>query len=342
MPRSATIEPTLPQPMMPSVLPKISTPRNLFFSHLPARVEASASGICRASASISVMACSAVVIELPNGVFITMMPRAVAAGISTLSTPMPARPITFSPLAWSSSFDVTLVAERMASPSKPSIAAASFSLSLPRLGWKSTSTPRSLKIWTAAGDSASEIRTRGAMVTSFGSAHPAQHVGKRRHAFGGGMPRLAGHGVRVQQRHAEVVSARKGRDDRGRATLVALGVKHDRRIEIEIAQRRVGPRDARHFVAAVRRQSRRAAFGRIGDRDVAGLVQNVARMRKAQLIHHEGAVADVEPGQKGGFRQCGGVHRKTDVAHECRQPLGERIGEHGAQAGCSSVSLALA
>ena len=79
---------------MPSVLLKISTPRNLFFSHLPARVEASASGICRASDSISVMACSAVVIELPNGVFITMMPRAVAAGMSTLSTPMPARPIT--------------------------------------------------------------------------------------------------------------------------------------------------------------------------------------------------------------------------------------------------------
>src|SRR3954454_14098342 len=39
--------------------------------------------------------------------------------------------------------------------------AASFSLSLPRLGWKSTSTPRSLKICTAAGDSASEMRTRG-------------------------------------------------------------------------------------------------------------------------------------------------------------------------------------
>ena len=93
--RSATIEPILPQPMTPSVLPKISTPRNLFFSHLPAWVEASASGICRASDSIRVIACSAVVIELPNGVFITMMPRAVAAGISTLSTPMPARPITF-------------------------------------------------------------------------------------------------------------------------------------------------------------------------------------------------------------------------------------------------------
>src|SRR4051794_27481797 len=38
---------------------------------------------------------------------------------------------------------------------------ASLSLSLPRLGWKSTSMPRSLKICTAAGDSASEIRTLG-------------------------------------------------------------------------------------------------------------------------------------------------------------------------------------
>ena len=53
-----------------------------FFSHLPAWVERSAAGIWRASANISAMACSAVVIELPNGVFITTMPRAVAAGTS--------------------------------------------------------------------------------------------------------------------------------------------------------------------------------------------------------------------------------------------------------------------
>src|SRR3954454_20394200 len=38
---------------------------------------------------------------------------------------------------------------------------ASLSLSLPRFGWKSTSMPRSLKICTAAGDRASEIRTLG-------------------------------------------------------------------------------------------------------------------------------------------------------------------------------------
>jgi hypothetical protein len=83
--------------------------------------------------------------------------------MSTLSTPMPARPITFKPLACSNSLPVTLVAERIASPSKPLIVAASLSLSLPRLGWKSTSSPRFLKIATAAGESASVIRTLGAM-----------------------------------------------------------------------------------------------------------------------------------------------------------------------------------
>ena len=95
MARSATIEPMLPQPIRPSVLPVSSTPMKRFFSHLPAWVEASACGIWRASANIMAMACSAVVIELPNGVFITTTPFAVAAGMSTLSTPMPARPMTF-------------------------------------------------------------------------------------------------------------------------------------------------------------------------------------------------------------------------------------------------------
>ena len=116
-PRSATIEPMLPQPMMPSVLAVSSTPMKRFFSHLPACVEMSAAGICRASANIIAMACSAVVMELPKGVFMTITPRAVAAGISTLSTPMPARPMTFNFAACSRIFDVTLVAERMARPS---------------------------------------------------------------------------------------------------------------------------------------------------------------------------------------------------------------------------------
>ena len=107
---------------------------NFDFSHLPALVEACASGSWRATANIIAMACSAVVIELPNGVFITMMPRREAAGMSTLSTPMPARPTTLRLVAASISFSVTLVAERIASPSYWPMISASLSLSLPTSG----------------------------------------------------------------------------------------------------------------------------------------------------------------------------------------------------------------
>ena len=79
---------------MPSVLPRSSLPRNFFFSHLPARVEALACGMWRAIASISASVCSATEMALPPGVFITSTPAAVAASRSTLSTPTPARPMT--------------------------------------------------------------------------------------------------------------------------------------------------------------------------------------------------------------------------------------------------------
>jgi len=73
-------------------------------------------GNCRASANIMAIACSAVVIELPKGVFITTMPREVALGTSTLSTPMPARPMTFRFVAADIMSGITLVAERIARP----------------------------------------------------------------------------------------------------------------------------------------------------------------------------------------------------------------------------------
>jgi hypothetical protein len=47
------------------------------------------------------------------GALATTMPRLVAASTSTLSTPMPARPITFSRPARSIRSAVSLVAERM-------------------------------------------------------------------------------------------------------------------------------------------------------------------------------------------------------------------------------------
>ena len=64
------------------------------------------------------IACSAVVIELPKGVFITTIPRAEAAGTSMVSTPIPARPMTFSRGSAKSMIGAeTLVELRTASPS---------------------------------------------------------------------------------------------------------------------------------------------------------------------------------------------------------------------------------
>ena len=80
-------------------------------------MEAVAWGICRASESIMAMVCSPVVIVLPSGVFMTTMPRLLAASISTLSTPTPARATTLSFPACSRTSFVTFVALRMARPS---------------------------------------------------------------------------------------------------------------------------------------------------------------------------------------------------------------------------------
>ena len=49
--RRATSWPMRPSPARPSVLPRTSSPRKLFLSHLPCFIDASAAGIFRASAS---------------------------------------------------------------------------------------------------------------------------------------------------------------------------------------------------------------------------------------------------------------------------------------------------
>ena len=80
-------------------------------------VDALACGMWRAIASIRASVCSATEIALPPGVFITSTPAAVAASRSTLSTPTPARPITRSFGAFSSTSGFTCTALRTSSAS---------------------------------------------------------------------------------------------------------------------------------------------------------------------------------------------------------------------------------
>jgi hypothetical protein len=59
------------------------------------------------------MACSAAETTVDSGALATTIPRRVAASMSTLSTPTPARPITFKRSARSISSAVNCVPERM-------------------------------------------------------------------------------------------------------------------------------------------------------------------------------------------------------------------------------------
>ena len=92
-------------------------PVNLLRSHLPALRLSLALGTFRASDSISAIVCSAVEIVFPPGVFITTIPRRVAAATSMLSTPTPARTIALS-RGWPSRISaVSCVPERITIPS---------------------------------------------------------------------------------------------------------------------------------------------------------------------------------------------------------------------------------
>ena len=89
---------------MPSVLPATCVPMYLLRSHLPSIRLWYAGAMLRDRASISAIVCSAVLSVLPAGVFITTMPCRVAASLSMLSVPTPARTIAFSRRLPSSAF----------------------------------------------------------------------------------------------------------------------------------------------------------------------------------------------------------------------------------------------
>src|SRR4029450_903839 len=155
--RWATIEPTLPRPTTPSVLPASSTPWWRSRSHRPAFSAVLACGMFRAWASMSATACSAAETMFDCGAFTTMTPRLVAASTSTLSRPIPALAMTFRFSAASITSAVTLVCDRTMSASYGPISSARS----PRASSGRTSTWKSFrKSPRPRSDSGSVTRTR--------------------------------------------------------------------------------------------------------------------------------------------------------------------------------------
>ena len=131
-----------PKPTMPTVLPKISTPWKDERFHSPSRRVASAAGIWRAVDSSSEMACSQAEWMLEVGALATMTPRSVAAAMSTLSRPTPARPTMVRFFAASRTSRSTVVAERTSRASASPTAASSSGRLGPSTQRTSTPSPR--------------------------------------------------------------------------------------------------------------------------------------------------------------------------------------------------------
>src|SRR3984893_15097438 len=186
--RWATSRPMLPRPTTPRTLSRSSLPRKRDRSQRPALTAWSACGICRASASIMAIVCSAAAMVLPEGALTTRTPARVAAATSMLSTPAPARPMTLRRVpAWitAASTRVSLRTSRASYPAMRAISAAGLSFS-------STSTsawPRNRARPASAIGSAT--RTRGT-----GSGDEAG-LGRLQRTLRRGQRRAAGHRVPI-------------------------------------------------------------------------------------------------------------------------------------------------
>ena len=110
--RLATSRPIRPKPTMPRVFSFTSTPMNFDRFHCFDLTEAFACGMFRASESIMAQVCSVAASVFPSGAFATMIPRRVAASVSMLSTPAPARPMNRSFVPASITRAVTSVPDR--------------------------------------------------------------------------------------------------------------------------------------------------------------------------------------------------------------------------------------
>ncbi|CAB4555354.1 unannotated protein [freshwater metagenome] len=128
-------------------------------AHLPLRSAACAGEINLADARSKPIASSAAETIFEVGALTTITPAAVAAGISTLSKPTPARAITFKPFAAAIASASILVAERIKTASTPLPSAAKSSArSAPLQLRTSKSGPNASSV---AGLNSSAIKTIG-------------------------------------------------------------------------------------------------------------------------------------------------------------------------------------
>ena len=154
-----------PRPMMPTVFSYSSMPVYFERFHWPSASAPWAAGMWRARLRMWPTVSSAAEMMFEVGALTTMTPAAVAALMSTLSRPTPARAMTFSSGAAAMASASTFVAERTRMADAASAdAASSAARSVPSTLRTSKSGPRAS---TVAGESSSAISTTGFDTASF-------------------------------------------------------------------------------------------------------------------------------------------------------------------------------
>ena len=154
-----------PSPTMPTVFSKSSVPVNDERFHCPSASDARAAGMCRARLRMWPTVSSAAETMFEVGAFTTITPAVVAALMSTLSSPTPARATTFSSGAAAMASASIFVAERMSTACASASASSSAGRSVPSTWRMSKSGPRASIV---AGESSSAMSTTG-FVTRVGS-----------------------------------------------------------------------------------------------------------------------------------------------------------------------------
>ncbi len=132
--------------------------------HWPAARELWAAGMWRARLRMWPTVSSAAEMMFEVGAFTTITPAVVAALMSTLSRPTPARAMTFSFGADAIASASTFVADRTSTAAASASAASSAGRSVPSTDLISKSGPRAS---TVAGESSSAIRTTGFVTWQF-------------------------------------------------------------------------------------------------------------------------------------------------------------------------------
>ncbi len=126
-------------------------------------------------------------------------------------------------------------------------------------------------------------------------------------------------------------------DEALRRAPVAVRVEDDGGVELQVPQRRVRPRDRRDLLAHVGAHVvvQAGAMLRRRDRQVSGLVEQVARVEQAGLVHQQTPPVDADARQESVLRQLAGVDLQPDLPQEAGDARGQGVGEgtHAGRAG---------